>query len=63
MPYLVLGIAIIIGLFLIVRGLIGLNPARAIKVLVGVVVLAGLGATIYLIASRGLGIVTFVLAF
>ena len=63
MPYLVLGIALIIGLFLIVRGLIGLNPARAIKVLLGVVVLAGLGATIYLIASRGLGIVTFVLAF
>lgn len=63
MPYLVLGIALIIGLFLIVRGLIGLNPARAIKVLLGVVLLAGLGATIYVIASRGLGIVTFVLAF
>lgn len=63
MPYLVLGIAIIIGLFLIIRGLIGLNPARAIKILLGVVLLAGLGATIYLIASRGLGIVTFFLAF
>ncbi|MEE2655608.1 MAG: DnaJ domain-containing protein [Pseudomonadota bacterium] len=63
MPYLVLGIAIIIGLFLIIRGLVGLNPARAIKVLLGVLLLAGLGTTIYLIASRGLGIVTFFLAF
>tara|TARA_B100001123_G_scaffold323040_1_gene362585 strand:- start:138 stop:863 length:726 start_codon:yes stop_codon:yes gene_type:complete len=63
MPYLVLGIAIIIGLFLIIRGLVGLNPARAIKVLLGVLLLVGLGTTIYLIASRGLGIVTFFLAF
>ena len=62
MPYLVLGIAITIGLFLIIRGLVGLNPLRAIKVLLGVCLLVGLGASIYVIASRGLGIVTFVLA-
>ncbi|NKB22293.1 MAG: molecular chaperone DnaJ [Alphaproteobacteria bacterium] len=63
MPYLVLGIAVIVGIVLIVRGLMGLNRARAIKVLVGVFVLAAIAGSIYLIASRGLGIVMFVLAF
>lgn len=63
MPYLVLGISVVIGIVLIVRGLIGLNRARAIKILIGVFCLAAIGVTIYLIVSRGLGIVTFVLAF
>ena len=63
MPYLVLGISVVIGIVLIVRGLIGLNRARAIKILIGVFFLAAIGVTIYLMASRGLGIVTFVLAF
>ena len=63
MPYLVLGISVAIGIFLIVRGLIGLNRARAIKILIGVFFIAGIGVTIYLVASRGLGIVTFILAF
>ncbi|MGB0577672.1 MAG: DnaJ domain-containing protein [Alphaproteobacteria bacterium] len=63
MPYLVLGIAVVIGIILIVRGLMGLNRARAIKVLFGVFALAGIGAAVYLIASRGLGAVMFFLAF
>jgi len=63
MPYLVLAISVVIGIVLIARGLIGLNRARAIKILIGVFVLAAIGVTIYLIASRGLGIVTFLLAF
>ena len=63
MPYLVLGISVAIGIFLIVRGLIGLNRARAIKILIGVFFIAGIGVTIYLLASRGFGIVTFILAF
>jgi hypothetical protein len=63
MPYLVLGIAVVIGVILIIRGLMGLNRARVIKVLVGVFVLAAIAASIYLIASRGLGIVMFLFAF
>ena len=63
MPYLILGIAAVIGIILIVRGLIGINRARAIKILFGVFALAGTGAAIYLIASRGLGAVMFFLAF
>ncbi len=50
MPYLVLGISVAIGIFLIVRGLIGLNRARAIKILIGVFFIAGIGVTIYLVA-------------
>ena len=63
MPYLVLGIAVVVGIILIVRGLMGLNRARVIKVLVGAFVLAAIAGSIYLIASRGLGIVMFFIAF
>ncbi len=47
MPYLILGIAVVIGVFLIIRGLMGLNRARAIKVLVGGFVLATIVGSIY----------------
>ncbi|MBK18095.1 MAG: molecular chaperone DnaJ [Rhodospirillaceae bacterium] len=63
MPYLVLGIAVLIGLVLIVKGVAGLNPMRAFKVLLGVAVLGAIGAFLYLVASRGLGTLMFVLAF
>jgi len=63
MPYLILGIAVVIGVFLIIRGLMGLNRARAIKVLVGGFFLAAIVGSIYLIASRGLGMVMFLFAF
>jgi hypothetical protein len=63
MPYLVLGIAVVVGIILIVRGLMGLNRARAIKVLVGVFVLAAIVGSIYLVAARGLGMVMFFIAF
>ena len=45
MPYLVLGIAVVVGIILIVRGLMGLNRARVIKVLVGAFVLAAIAGS------------------
>ena len=62
MPWLILGIAVVLGLVLIVRGLVGLNPRRAAKVLLGVIVIALVGITVYLVASRGIGAIIFVLA-
>ena len=62
MPWLILGIAVVLGLVLIVRGLVGLNPRRAAKVLLGVIVIALVGITVYLVASRGIGAIIFMLA-
>ena len=62
MPWLILGIAIFVGLVLIVRGLVGLDPRRAAKILLGVIVTALVGITVYMVASRGIGAIIFVLA-
>lgn len=62
MPWLILGIALVIGLFMIFRGLGGIDPKRAAKILLGVVVVAvGIVAT-YFIASRGIGTLLFAAA-
>jgi hypothetical protein len=53
MPWLVLGIAVVIGVILIVRGLGGIDPKRAAKFLLGLlVVVAGIGL-VFLIARGG----------
>lgn len=63
MSYFVLGITAVVGIILIVRGLIGLNRARAIKVFVGILFISLTCGAIYLISSRGWGIIPFILAF
>ena len=40
MPWLVLGIAVVIGLILIGRGLFGLDPKRAIKIVLWIILMA-----------------------
>lgn len=63
MPWLILGIGVIVGLVLIFRGLAALNPRRAVQALTATVVLATGGTAAYLIFSRGLGAVLMSLAF
>jgi hypothetical protein len=64
MPWLILGICVIVGLWLIFRGLKGLAPQIAAKVIVSAIVLAASGVALYfLTASRGIGTLLFVAAF
>ena len=64
MPWLILGICVIVGFWLIVRGLKGLAPQIAGKVIVAAIVLAASGIGFYfLMASRGIGAVMFAAAF
>ncbi len=63
MPWFILGLGLLVGLILIVRGLAGLNPRRAIQAVILMVVLVMGGAAVYLIVSRGLGAVLVALAF
>jgi len=64
MPWLILGICVIVGLWLIFRGLKGLAPQIAAKVIVSAIVLAASGVALYfLMASRGIGTLLFVAAF
>jgi hypothetical protein len=64
MPWLILGICVIVGLWLIFRGLKGLAPQIAAKVIVSAIVLAASGIGLYfLMASRGIGTLLFVAAF
>ena len=55
MPYLVLGVAVVIGLVLVVRGLAGTDPKRAIKVVKGIFIAVMVLGTIYFAYSRGMG--------
>lgn len=63
MPWLILGLCVIGGLWLIVRGLGGLAPQVVAKVIVTAVGLAGGGMLLYFIASRGIGAAMFLAAF
>lgn len=54
MPYLILVIAVIIGLILVIRGLAALDPKRAWAFVRLLVVVAVLGAILYFAATRGL---------
>ncbi len=63
MPWFILGLGLLVGLILIIRGLAGLNPKRAIQAVILMVVLIMGGAAVYLIVSRGLGAVLVALAF
>lgn len=64
MPWLILAICVIVGFWLIVRGLKGLAPRFAAKVVVSAILLAVGGAAVYfLAASRGIGTLMFVAAF
>ncbi len=53
MPWLVLGIAVVIGLIFIGRGLFGLDPKRVAKILVWVLIIAGLGLGLVILARTG----------
>jgi len=63
MPWFILGLGLFVGLILIIRGLSGLNPKRAIQAIILMAVLILGGATIAIVVSRGLGAVLVALAF
>ena len=53
MPWLVLGIAVVIGLILIGRGLFGLDPKRAIKIVLWIILIAMALGGISMLARGG----------
>ena len=55
MPYLVLGVAIVIGVVLLVRGLRGLDPRRAMVVLRWLLVVAVIGGVVFFSIEHGVG--------
>ena len=57
MPWLVLGIAVVIGLILIGRGLFGLDPRRTIKIVLWVVLMAMALGGISVLARGGARVV------
>ncbi len=63
MPYLILGIAVVIGLVLVIRGLAGTDPKRAVKVIKGIVLVAVLGLALFFAVSRGIGMALATAAF
>ena len=56
MPWLVLGIAVVIGLILVVRGLSGLDPRRAARFVFWIVVIVLGTGTAFLIVQGGAGL-------
>lgn len=63
MPYLVLGIAVVIGLVLVIRGLAATDPKRAIKVVKGIVVVLVVVLALFFAFSRGIGAALVTAAF
>lgn len=63
MPYLVLGVAIVFGVVLLVRGLRGLEPRRVMVVLRTLLVVAVAGAIVVFAIERGLGATIVVATF
>lgn len=56
MPYLILGIAAVIGLFLIVRGMGGIDPRRVVRVLGLIIGLIAIVLAVYFAFVRGAGL-------
>ncbi len=54
MPYLILGIAVFIGLVLVIRGLAATDPKRAVKVVKGIVLVVVLSLAVFFAFSRGI---------
>src|SRR3546814_3340826 len=63
MPYLILGIAVVIGVAMIIRGMGGIDPRRAARLVALVVGVLAVLVMIYFAASRGIGALWVVLAF
>lgn len=63
MPYLVLGIAVVIGLVLVIRGLAATDPRRAIKVVKGIVIVLVVVLALFFAFSRGIGAALVTAAF
>ena len=55
MPYIVLGVAVLIGLYFLVRGLRGTNPQNLQKTLVVVVIVIATAIILFLILTGRLG--------
>ena len=55
MPYLVLGVAIVIGFIFLVRGLRGMEPRRIMVVLRVLLIVAAIGAVVFFALEHGLG--------
>lgn len=62
MPYLILGIAVVIGLVLIVRGLAASEPRRALATVKVLAIAIGVAGAIYFAATRGIGATLITLA-
>ena len=62
MPYLILGVAVVIGLVLIVRGLAASEPQRAWAVVKVLAIAIGVAGVIYFAATRGIGTTLITLA-
>lgn len=63
MPYLLLGIAVVIGLIMVIRGLAGTDPKRAAKVVKAIVLVIVLVVALYFAFSRGIGTAIATIAF
>lgn len=63
MPYLVLGLAIVIGIVLVARGLHGLDPRRAMVVIRWIVIVLLIGGVLVFSIERGIGATLATLAF
>lgn len=63
MPYLILAVALVIGLALIIRGTGGIDPKRAVRLIALVVGVVAVLVMIYFAATRGIGALWAVLAF
>lgn len=63
MPYLILGIAVVIGLILIVRGVGGIDPRRVARLITLVIGFIALVVAVYFAATRGVGALWVLLAF
>jgi hypothetical protein len=63
MPYLVLGVAIVIGVVLLVRGLRGMEPRRIMVVLRVLLVIAAIAGAVLFIIEQGLGATIAALVF
>ena len=63
MPYLVLGIAVVIGIILVMRGLRGLDPRRTMVAIRWIVVALVIGGLLIFAIERGVGATLATLAF
>jgi hypothetical protein len=55
MPYLILGLAVVVGVVLLIRGLAVVDPKRAVRAIKWIVVVVIVATAVYFAFSRGIG--------